>query len=308
MTTAIAMMVLALCFGSISTSPASAASHNGALQATAIPTTNATAAVSVSLSAARQGMKKLHSYVVYYGDGRLDTLVHYDLAIIQPKTLSTDELVKLKASGTLVVAYLSVGETLPDDPWYKDGRVQKSWLLGQNKDWGSYFVDARQPGWQAIMVSTMRTYLTMGFDGVFLDTVDTAETFPDTAPGMVALITKLRNTTPDAILIENFAFGIAAQVSSNIDALMIENVSTNYDFNTQQYSRIDSSEDVANGQSLAKNSGLPILALDYLAATPGNKAVAQNIVDYARSKGFLASLSTILLDDIPDYGISLTSK
>ena len=71
---------------------------------------------------ARQRIKTISDYIVYYGTGRVDDLARYDLAIIQPETLTAEELTRLKAQGTLVVAYLSVGEAEPGRPWYTDGR------------------------------------------------------------------------------------------------------------------------------------------------------------------------------------------
>jgi len=95
---------------------------------------------------ARQRLKSIQSYVVYYGTGRIDDLAKDDLAIVQPDTLTAAELADLRARGTLVVAYLSVGEVEPDRPWYSDGRFDPVWALGKNENWDSYFIDAGQSG------------------------------------------------------------------------------------------------------------------------------------------------------------------
>ena len=123
----------------------------------------------------REKIKAISSYIVYYGKGRVDDLAKFDLAIVQPDTLSADEIKQLHEKGTLVVSYLSVGEAEPERAWFTDGRVNQKWLLGKNQNWGSYFVDASQKGWQDLMVSLMGEFIKQGFDGVFLDTVDTVD-------------------------------------------------------------------------------------------------------------------------------------
>src|SRR2546422_7362861 len=93
----------------------------------------------------------IENYVVYYGAGRLDDLARFDLAIIDPATLTPDEVLELESRGTLVVGYLSVGEINGNDPWLADGTVPRTWILGRNKNWGSLFVDANQAGWRDLM-------------------------------------------------------------------------------------------------------------------------------------------------------------
>jgi uncharacterized protein (TIGR01370 family) len=248
---------------------------------------------------ARQRIKSIQSYVVYYGSGRVDDLARYDLAIVQPETLTAEELADLHSRGTLVVAYLSVGEVEPDRPWYSDGRFDPSWALGKNENWGSYFIDAGQSGWRSLMVDLTGEYMQKGFDGIFMDTVDTASSFPETRDGMIQLITLLRAAYPQALLVQNRGFSVISAVSYLLDAVMFEDLSTSYDFADQEYTL---SSDEATAQEMVllhDRTGLPILALDY--APPDNPGRAFRAVQIARGYGFVPSVSVINLDDIPDY-------
>lgn len=250
---------------------------------------------------ARERIRSIESYVVYYGLGRLDDLARFDLAIIDRDTLTPGEVHVLQARGTLVVAYLSVGEIQPNDPRVTSGEVPSSWILGTNENWGSLFVDASQPGWRELMKEEAGSLLEAGFDGVFLDTVDTAiDVAPDTMPGMIELIEGLRAAYPDALLVQNRGFDIAEQVASSIDAVMFEDLSTSYDFDTAEYTRVDNSSEAEEMVSLKDRTGLPILALDY--ADPADDKTAARAVRIARSYGFIPAVSVIQLDDIPDYG------
>jgi len=249
----------------------------------------------------REQIKNIENYVVYYGTGRVDDLARYDLAIIQPDTLSADELTTLKAQGTLVVSYLSIGEAEPEREWYLDGRVDPTWELGTNENWGSRFIDANQIGWQDLMVALTGDYLAKGFDGVFLDTVDTVDVFPQTLPGMIEIIRRLRETYPDALLVQNRGFSVIDETAGWVDALMFEDLVTTYDFINGEYLYADNTYVAQQMADLRAETGLVILALDYV--SPDNSAGAYLAIQEAEQYGFIPAISTIFLDDIPDYGL-----
>ena len=253
-------------------------------------------------ASARDRIRSIQSFVVYYGAGKLDDLANYDLAIIDKNTLAPSEVKELESRGTLVVGYLSVGEIEGNDPWLQDGTVPKSWILGRNKNWGSLFVDASQQGWRDLMTQEAGSMLDYGFDGVFLDTVDTAiDVAPQTEPGMIELIRGLRTAYPDALLVQNRGFDIAQQIPDVIDAEMFEDLSTSYSFKKAEYIRVDNSDEAQQLVSLHQTSGLPILALDY--ADPSDTKTAARAVRIAKGYGFIPSVSVIQLDEIPDYGL-----
>ncbi len=257
-------------------------------------------------------IKRIRSYVTYYGAGRIDQLRRDDLAIIQPSTLAPEEVQTLRRSGTLVVAYLTIGEVDPGDPGLADGTIKRSWLLGVSHNWGSQFADARQPGWRRYVIGDAGRLLAQGYDGLFLDTVDTAEQFPSTAPGMVELIRELHAAYPHALLVQNRGFTVIGRTSRYVDAVMFEALTTDFDFNRQRYVASPYLADdlrIARGlAALHRRTGMPILALDYAdPAIQAQHARAVRAVRVARSFGFIPSLSVIELDRIPDYGIRLTS-
>lgn len=237
--------------------------------------------------------------MVYYGVGRAEELAQYDLAIVQPETLTSAEIDQLHQEGTLVVAYLSLGEVEPSRAWYSDGRVDPQWILGRNENWGSYYIDAGQTGWQALMVDLAGEFLAMGYDGIFMDTIDTVDVFPETTQGMIGLIRALRTTYPDMLMVQNRGFDVAEEVAADIDAVMFEDASTTYDFQTGEYSYYVDQDSIDQIISFSSETDLPILALDY--APVDNPGLAYRAVQNALEWGFIPAVSTINLDDIPDY-------
>lgn len=238
-------------------------------------------------------------YVVYYGDGRVEDLGEYDLAIIQPETLTKDEVAELKSHGTMVVAYLSVGEAEPYRPWFN--QVDEKWLLGSSESGEAYFVDANQSGWQDLMAQVTGEFIDKGYDGVFLDTVGVVDVYPQTKQGMIQLIHNLRETYPHILIIQNRGFAVLGDVATDIDAVMFENLSTEYDSETDTYVKTwyDNEEDAEFLVKLKEENGIVVLALDY--AAPSDHSLAEYAIGVARGYGFIPSVSVIGLDDIPSY-------
>lgn len=232
----------------------------------------------------------IKSFAVYYGTNRAftDRLEAFDLAIVQPNTVSFRQLQALKAKGVRVVAYLSIGEA--------EGTMvglPKSWILGTNPDWGSKFMDARQAGWRETVFRWAKDILDIGFDGLFLDTVDTAQQFPQTKSGMVQIIQGLRQRFPDATLVQNRGFAVLPQTAALIDAVMFEDFSTLYDFKSETYGPYEGDPSPLLPY---RERGLVVLALDY--ALPTQKDLISRAYARARQYGFVPYVSTISLNEL----------
>lgn len=214
----------------------------------------------------------------------------FDLAIVQPN-LPKESLALLKANGVRVVAYLSIGEAEPERDYGQP--LPKEWLLGQNPNWGSYFVDANQKGWQELVLRLAEGYLKAGFDGLFLDTLDTADLYPQVAPGLVAIVQALRERFPEAILVQNRGFRLLPKTAELVDAVMYENLSAMYNFQEKRYVAVDG--DPTPVLPYAKR-GLVVLALDY--ALPEDVDLVRRAYVRARELGFVPYVSVIRLDRV----------
>jgi hypothetical protein len=120
-------------------------------QANLIARVRALGLVKVAGKPIKSGLSSIGSFAVYYGDQKvdIDKLKFYDLAIVQPNSLTSEQLAQLHTDGVRVIAYMTLGELDPTASFVKD--VPESWVLGTNQNWGSKFINASEPGWQAIM-------------------------------------------------------------------------------------------------------------------------------------------------------------
>ncbi len=142
-----------------------------------------------SLGAARNSLYLLNPERFASRRALVDALssTFYDLLIVDAwfdseKPLSRDDVatLKVKPIGTrrLVLAYLSIGEAEDyradwDLAW---ATRPPRWLGPENPDWpGNYAVDYWDPLWQEIIFARVDALVSAGFDGVYLDRVDSYE-------------------------------------------------------------------------------------------------------------------------------------
>jgi uncharacterized protein (TIGR01370 family) len=232
----------------------------------------------------------VQSYAVYYGNN-LEYTAHlgdYDLGIVQPNTLSIPALKKLVSSGKRLVAYITVGES--DGPSLG---LPKEWVLGKNENWGSKFVDANQVGWQDRVLERATDIMSFGFSGFFLDTLDTVDLFPKTKPGMIRIVERLREKFPSAVIVQNRGFAVLPQTSKLIDAVMFEDYSTSYNFETQEYLSSDGDTVLPLMQTVLKN-GVKVLALDYA----DDPKLRRRAIDRAKAVGFIPFVTNISLNTL----------
>ena len=105
-----------------------------------------------------------------------------DVAVIDPDHSGPAARFKTKANGgqRQVLAYISIGEA-EEGRRYMKGSGQ-SWNTGRTQGWsGNYAAKYWDEGWKQIVKGRVREALSKGYDGVYLDRVDTYEAVK--APG-----------------------------------------------------------------------------------------------------------------------------
>lgn len=198
----------------------------------------------------------IRNYLVNYtNEADIDTqqFAEYDAVILEPQRVSSQLLSDLKAINPdqFAIGYLSIGETLPLLTDENGNRLDIYFLDAsgnpiQNPDWLGYYVDARKPVFQNLVLNEWLPALyAEGFDGVFLDTVDTSAyvnealniDFRPSASGMASLIAQIKSSFPDKKVIMNRGYhllGGSNDVSGSIDGVMLESYTSTWASSTQK--------------------------------------------------------------------------
>lgn len=268
---------------------------------------------------ARERFKQATSYCCYYGADRVAALSHFDAAILHIPAETPADVKKLSGLGVVTIGYLSVGEDETLRPgngqgpggnasWYFDRK--QAGKPDRNGVWGSYYANAADPNWRQDCVSQAKKLCgegaeDYGFDGIFLDTIETVDSYPQSRQGMIQLVADLRAALPDKVIVMNRGFSLLSEesVSSKIDGLMFESFSDSYDFDSKSYIRF-APQDMDSTQAImvktvipaAKKYGLRVLALDYMEADQPDRM--QEAFDRAATFGMIPGVAPISLDAV----------
>lgn len=114
----------------------------------------------------------------------------YDVLVIdlyfKGVELTKDDVNKLKikpqGGKRLVIGYFSLGEAEKYRTYWKKEWDEKlpDWICYENENWeGAYIVKYWSKEWKNIVKEMLRCHIKSGFDGVFLDTIDTYQSFEE---------------------------------------------------------------------------------------------------------------------------------
>jgi hypothetical protein len=95
-----------------------------------------------------------------------------------------------------------------------------------NSDWGGHYVFAGHPDWRAHCLELASHYLKQGFSGLFLDTLDTPDLYPEDTAAMLQLIRELRTVLDPRFLLANRGFRLLPESAEFVNAYLFESFST----------------------------------------------------------------------------------
>ncbi len=238
---------------------------------------------------------------VYSATASVEDLSRFDLAVLDGE--NPPDLQQFGTKKPLLFGYLSLVEV---GEWHSYRKQVEDCcpLLGKNPNWGGAYIDIREPAWHALVLDNIIPgILARGFDGLFLDTVDTAEYLEryhsKKHPGMLQAATRLiraiRQRYPEVPLLLNRGFALAGAVADAIDGVVAESV-----FVVQQDGApvLNTATALTNTLDLLRSlqrQGLLILTLDYL---PEQDARIEDVIRRVRALGFVPYISTQELDRI----------
>lgn len=239
-------------------------------------------------------------WIVYYGDKlKADDINDVDWAIVDQDV----DPRPLKNGRTKFIAYVSVGEAEDyRDYWAKV--KSSSMLVEKNINWkGAHLVDIRSQEWRDVLFGhTLKKVVDKGFDGVFLDTIDTAiyledkdaKTFAGSKKALVELVKLIRQKHPDLIIVPNNGLEVLSEYAGDVDAVLVEDLYTHYDFEKKMSVQTQASVMAEKEKFLDEfisHYKKPVLNLLY--ETSSQSKLAQFAITRSRQKGYLWYLTTV---------------
>jgi polysaccharide biosynthesis protein PelA len=265
-----------------------------------------TAAATLGGGAARAGDGGPQSFAFAIGAGNLaggptavsERLGRFGLVVVDGEEASRDEVAALRAGGTLVLGYLSVGTIEKWRSWYP--RL-KRYRLGANADWkDEWFADVSRAGLRREVAERIAPeILAKGFDGLFLDNVDMIESRLHRAQrdGMRKLVLALSDfaRSDGRLLWAQNGAGALRRLGllDSLDGWNREDVTWSYDFDRRRYEPNPAGERRAALAELRDMAarGLIVTATDYTRA--GDAKAQREAVENACAAGALPFVADI---------------
>ncbi|MFV0295447.1 MAG: endo alpha-1,4 polygalactosaminidase [Hyphomicrobiaceae bacterium] len=253
-----------------------------------------------SALANRSLVKSAHSWS-YQLQGNVSRIAssHADVVVVDPDHAGGPGRFRTKPGGgrRAVLAYLSIGEAERGRHYWRSccAHGHPSWLTGRTQGWaGNYIVKFWEPGWKAIVKARARKFLAMGYDGLYLDRVDTYENVR--APGgshnaMINFVREIAATARAskgnaAILVQNAEELLTSdRYLSAIDGIAKEDLiyGVNHDGSHNPGGMISESVRLLKR---AKARGKAIFVVEYLRGSSAARAAAK-----IRAMGFVPNFA-----------------
>ncbi|WP_105254437.1 endo alpha-1,4 polygalactosaminidase [Pseudoalteromonas sp. T1lg75] len=233
----------------------------------------------VLLISSKQGLaqtsKTPQSIAFYYGD--IDStreLLSYERVVVSPEQLSSAQLQQLKSAKTQVFAYLSLGEASEQlAPRFSSA------VLGYNDLWQASIMDSSAEPWRQYLLTQAQQLRSAGYDGFFLDTLDSYQLVLDKAQfgaqqnALISLIGELQTQGP---VLLNRGFELYQGLAQPPLAVVAESLFHSYDYQGKRY-RKQSKEDAQwlTGQlQQVQASQIEAIVIDYLPADDAQRLKA----------------------------------
>lgn len=220
--------------------------------------------------------------------------VGFDLVVLDPD--ANPPLDSIKAGGTKVLAYVSLAEIAPSRDYHSQFYALPNFMIGWQSRWQSDIIDVRRAEWRRFLLQEyIPALMKAGYDGVMIDTVDTAIGYEKADPnrwaGMadasVSLIKAIRHRMGgNKLLMLNRGFDIVPHIAADIDIILAESILI--DGNSHGYQRFEQSIYSRYTSELKEFSKkyphLLIFALDYF--DHFDRTHVQTVYAHHRRHGF----------------------
>lgn len=243
------------------------------------------------------------STAFYYGaKPPIDVLSQFDRIVVEADNMTATELQGLKAEGSRIYAYISVGEIGPERSY--SASIDSNWVLGTNPSWNSKVLDLSNPAVRNFLLQQVGSLVREGYQGLFLDTMDSFTLYTVTdaqlaaqSDGLTAFIREIGSRYPDIRLIANRGFEVLDSVAQYIEAVAAESLYAGWNNLQQTYVDVPAQDRQWLRTKLehAKNTlGLDVIVIDYL--PPNQRLAARTIAEKIAEDGYIPWVANPSLD------------
>jgi polysaccharide biosynthesis protein PelA len=266
---------------------------------TAPPILSALAVISVMQIATVSAVNAPRLCVNYSSKPDPQELAAFNLSILDPA--AEIDLAQGHRAGNKFLAYVATVEMRPDAPHAEQAKSRGVKMLGKNEGWGSDVMDVTGSDWEDFVVKDLaEPAIAKGYDGVFLDTLDSIAFITKKDPGkkyacqraLVNLIRRLHRQFPDKQIVLNRGFDLLDEVRKDVNGVLAESLYQRWNRSLPDGGAAKP-EDTAwllDKLNKAKAMGLMVYVVDYV--SPEDRELARVTAEKIAAHGFIPFIST----------------
>ncbi len=239
----------------------------------------------------------------FYGaNPPVKALSQFDRIVVEPDNIKRDEHEALRQHGATTFAYLSIGEIGPTRPWFD--ALPASATFGTNESWNSKVMDLSSNEWQRFVLQRVNELITRGYNGLFLDTMDSYQLFAKTPEqkqqqekGLSNLLYRIKRQHPNLRLIANRGFEIIDQIAPYLEGIAAESLYSGWNNESQAYVEVPANDRQWLNTTLARikqQHQLDVIVIDYV--PPADRGKAREVAARITSDGFIPWVANPSLD------------
>ncbi|WP_460118308.1 bifunctional glycoside hydrolase 114/ polysaccharide deacetylase family protein [Pseudomonas sp. S2_C03] len=244
------------------------------------------------------------SVVFWYADQPpLSELAQFDWSVVEPGHMTASDVKTLRKLGSHPFAYVSIGEFDGSKTEIDKAGLRKAISPVRNDSWNSQVMDLTSPAWREHLLGRAKTLQAEGYDGLFLDTLDSFQLLPEASReaqrvALASLLREMHKRQPGLKLFFNRGFEVLPELDGVASAVAFESMYAGWDAAAKRYRPVPEADRqwlLGELQPL-RAKGIPLVAIDYL--PPERRDEARKLAKRLRDEGFIPFISTPELDSI----------
>ncbi|MEM7255917.1 MAG: endo alpha-1,4 polygalactosaminidase [Pseudomonadota bacterium] len=239
----------------------------------------------------------------YYGaNPPASVLSQFQRIVVEPDNVTPEQHRALRQHGGQTYGYISIGEIGPTREWYD--KLPDSATFGVNASWNSKVMDLSSTDWQRFVLQRVSELVNRGYNGLFMDTLDSYQLYAETQAqrqqqeqGLSNLLYRIKRQYPNLNLIANRGFEVMDQIAPYLEGVAAESLFTGWNNNTGKYVEVPENDRqwlLTKLQQIQQQHDLDIIAIDYL--PPAERSRAREVAADIIELGFIPWVANPELD------------
>jgi len=257
------------------------------------------AVIRTLLSGQDRGGPGSRLYVDYSAAPDAAQVLKHDFCILDPQ--ASIDLTPGHKLGHQYLAYVSAVEVDPNGASVQAARKREVPFIAKNAGWQTEVMDVTSRAWADFIVEDLAApAIAKGYDGIFLDTLDSVELITRAKPflarpahvALLSLIQRLHERFPGKRIVLNRGFPLIKEASPMIHGVLIEGLYQTWDMERQRFNSTspEGTTWLLEHIRTIRQLRLPLYVIDYV--DPADDALAKRTSQRIRTAGGIPFIST----------------